>query len=297
MDPKVNHKSVWAVIPTWNRKDDLINCIDSLIKSDYQYLQIVVIDNASTDGTVSAINNQFPAVNIIELDKNTGAAYASNRGFDLALAKGADYIIRLDSDIVVDPRLIGELVHNINTLPDAGILFPKILRFDNPDVIWFTGAESHPFLLVSRVNNYNVIDNQSELIKEVDYVPSAVILVTAEALKLTGGFDEHFFVYSEDFDLCLRLKKLGYKIFYVPTAKAWHKIGSEKLNKWGVEQFYRGKILFYTKNTVGIHRVLLIIYAFCYAFYRFIIHSSHEPLLPAMRGLISGLKSFSSISR
>ncbi len=279
-------KSVWVVIPTWNRKVDLLECIDSVQASNIPEVGIVVIDNNSADGSAEAVRMRFPDVHLVALDKNTGAAFASNRGFDLALRGGADFILRLDSDVIIDPTLISELVSQFKKLPDAGMLYPKILRYDRPDTIWFTGAKSHPFLLVNKVDNLNVKDNGNQQITEVDYVPSAAIMVSAEALRQSGGFDEIYFVYSEDFDLCLRLRKFGYKIYYIPNAKAWHKIGSDKLSRWGIEQFYRGRILFYRRNTSGLHRFFLSVYAFVYVFYRTII--KNEPLLPALKGLREG---------
>jgi GT2 family glycosyltransferase len=281
---------VWVVIPTWNREEDLLECLQSVTSSNYPNLKIVVVDNASEDNSVVKVKKQYPNVEIIKLDKNMGAAFASNRGFEIALKNQADFILRLDSDIIIESQLITKLVKSFEDLPEAGIMFPKILRYDSPDTIWFTGAKSHPFLLVSRVNNYNVKDRDDHEITQVDFVPSAAILIKAEALKKVGGFDEIYFVYSEDFDLCLRFKKNGYKTYYIPTAMAWHKIGSDKLSKWGVEQFYRGRMIFYKQNTHGLHRIALMIYAFIYVFYRWIFSPSHEAIIPALKGLVAGLK-------
>lgn len=281
-------KSVWVIIPTWNRKDDLLECLDSIQASDYPDMRIIVVDNNSTDGSAEAVRIHYPAVHLIALDKNTGAAFASNRGFDLALAMEADYILRLDSDIIIDSQLISELVSQFEKFPEAGMLYPKILRYDRPDTIWFTGAKSHPFLLVNRVSNLNVKDNFNQMITEVDFVPSAVVMISADAVRATGGFDEIYFVYSEDFDLCLRLRKSGYKIYFIPAARAWHKIGSDKLSHWGVEQFYRGRMLFYRRNTSGLHRFFLSAFAYIYVLYRSIF--KHEPLMPALKGLRKGIK-------
>ena len=86
------------------------------------------------------------------------------------------------------------------------------------------------------------------------------------------------------------IKKLGKVILYVPTAKAWHKIGSEKINNWGIYHLYRGRVIFYRKHSGGFHRLLLIIYAFLYIIYRAIFKVPHEPIFPAIGGLMSGLK-------
>jgi len=281
-------KTVWVIIPTWNRKDDLLKCLASIQVSDYPHIKTIVFDNCSEDGSVDAVRNKFPEIMVIDFHKNTGTAFAVNQGFKIAMEQGADYLLRLDNDIFVDPQMISLLVKAINDLPQAGMVFPKILRYDDPDTIWYTGANSHPLLLISRVKNYNAKDEHKNEIAQVDFAPVAAMLMSPKLIQETGGFDEVYFTYFDDFDLCLRSKQRGFKIYYIPEAKALHKIGSDKLSSWGTKQFYRGKMLFYLRNTRGIHKIFLVMYAFIYVIYRSIFFS--EPIILAMRGLISGLK-------
>jgi GT2 family glycosyltransferase len=282
---------IWAVIPTWNRKVDLLECLESIIDTGYPALKIIVVDNGSTDDTVGEVRTKYPGIHLIELKQNRGAAFASNAGFQYAVQQGADYILRLDSDIVIDRELISEFVNAAALKKDFGILFAKILRYDQPDRIWYTGAQSHPFLLVGRVENLNSIEDSSDrTIQEKDYVPSAVMFLTRAAVLETGGFDESFFVYSEDFDLCIRVRETGKRIYYVPGARARHKIGSEKLSAWGAEQFYRGRMLFYRKHSHGLHRIALIGFIFLYALYKGFVSGQIKLIGPSMTGLLNGLK-------
>lgn len=279
---------VWVAIPTWNRKDDLLECLASIQASKYPNINVIVFDNNSEDDSVEAVRRKFPEVFVIAFNKNMGTAFAANRAFEMAIEKGADYLLRLDNDVVVHKEMISKLVAAIEQLPNAGIVFPKILRYDNPDIIWYTGAKSHPLLLVNRMTNYNVKDHNNQEISKVDYAPVAVALMTRELFQKTGGFDEVYFTYFDDFDLCLKSNRLGYNIYFIPEAEALHKIGSDKLSTWGVKQFYRGKMLFYIRNTRSLHKLFLIIYSFIYVVYRGIFFS--EPILPAFKGLISALR-------
>jgi hypothetical protein len=271
---------------------DLLECLESVMVTGYPRLGCVVVDNGSKDGTAAAVRKKYPGVHLVNLQQNRGAAIASNEGFRYALNHGADYILRLDSDIVIDKGLISEFVKAAALKNDFGILFAKILRYDRPERIWYTGAQGHPFLLVDRVQDRNSIDDPSDrTIREKEYVPSAAMFLTRAAVLETGGFDESFFVYSEDFDLCIRVRETGRKIYYVPAARARHKIGSEKLSAWGAGQFYRGRMLFYRKHSRGLHRIALIGFIFLYAFYKGIVSGQITRIGPSITGLVDGLKS------
>ncbi len=286
-----NLPTICVVIPTWNRCEDLIECINSVYETHYPFLDIVVVDNASSDGTSDAIKNLFPKVSVIQLNENFGASVATNKGINFAIHAKADYILRLDSDIIVDKNMIHEMIKFALLNSNAGIIFPKIYRYDKPDTIWYTGAQRNPILIISKVDNYNVVDdNKNDFVREIDFVPSAAILMPSNIFELIKGFDENFFVYSEDFDLCMRVKKVKRKIFFVPFAKAWHKIGSEKLNEFGLFHFYRSKLLFYRKHSSGLHRALLVFYTFVYILYRSFTKYPHEPIKPSIKGFFDGLK-------
>ena len=99
------HPLVWVVIPTWNRHEDILACIESVMASNYPTFHVVIVDNASTDGTSDNIKQKYPNIELITLEANRGAAYASNRGIEFAIRRGARYILRLDSDVVIDSEI------------------------------------------------------------------------------------------------------------------------------------------------------------------------------------------------
>ena len=99
----------WIVIPTFNRANDLIATLDSLAKSEVNMDQVVIVDNGSKDDTVEKMQKYYPKIHLLTLEKNIGATGGSNAGFDFALAHGADYVIRMDSDIEVNPNFLAPL--------------------------------------------------------------------------------------------------------------------------------------------------------------------------------------------
>jgi len=288
---KYEQPTVSVVIPTWNRQDDILECLQSIFKSNYSFINVIVIDNGSTDDTVNNVRRDFPQVNLIQLEKNYGASFASNIGINRAIEENSDFILRLDSDVIIDNQMILESLIAAQSRPEVGAVFPKIYRYDNPDIIWYTGARKNRLLLISKVQNYNVKDgNQYDSLEAIDYAPSAAILIKTDVLRQLNGFDEDFFVYSEDFDLCLRMRNLGKIILFCPSSKAWHKIGSEKLSKSGVIQFYKSKLIFYRKHSKGLHLVFLLFYTFFYITYRSITRFPNEPWIPGLQGIVLGIK-------
>lgn len=283
--------SVWVIIPTWNRGEDILGCLETVLASDYPNFHIVVIDNGSTDGTSDLISKKYPEIDLIQLNKNFGASAASNYGFEFALKNKAKYLLRLDSDMFIDKSMISEMVKLAVSDSSIGLIFPKILRYDQPDVIWYMGAKRNRVLIVSKALNFNKKDNTGYKYDfDIDFVPSAAILLPSYVIQKTRGFDEVFFVYFEDYDLCIRIRELEKRIIFCSSAKAWHKIGSDKLSDFGLFQYNKSKMIFYRKHSRGVHTQFLIAFTFFHIIYRSIFKQPNELFKPALKGMIEGLK-------
>lgn len=285
---------VWIVIPTWNRRDDLLECLASVQALDYPNFRVLVVDNYSEDGSPEVVRSRFTSVELLELERNEGATGASNAGFAYALVHGAEYVFRLDSDTVVDPSALRHLVDAALESSDIGVLTAKIYFYDRPTVIWFGGALSHRWhfgAYNTRRYEYDSPDNSIPC--DVDYAWSTGMLIRRTVLEVVGGFDPDFFVYYEEVDFCLRVKQAGFRIRYVPEARLWHKVGSDSNNPWVAEQWNRSKMLLFRKHSRGLHRRSLIVYAFVYALWRALKpvpgRGNRGPLKAALRGLVKGL--------
>ncbi len=285
----------WIVIPSWNRRDDLVACLESVQAMDYSNKQIVVVDNGSTDGTETAVSVQFPQVRLLKLAQNRGAPAASNIGFDYALQEGAELVLRLDSDAVVAPDFLSCLVSAQRTLPQAGILIGKIFYFDDPERIWSVGAYKKRLDLGAIELGRNQLDSEKyQKACQIDYAWSTGMLLTRAALEYSGGFDPDFFVYYEEPDLCNRLNQAHFEIWCVPTAKMWHKVGQASRTAWVAHQWGRSKMLFFRKHSYGAHQLILIVYAYAYAFFSSLrtqkYGGNRGPLKAALQGLTEGLR-------
>ncbi len=291
--------NLWVVIPTYNRADDLLDCLFSLIKAGLAKERVIVVDNCSQDDTVHKLSIEFPEVNLIILEENLGASQASNIGFDLALQKGAEYVLRLDSDTVVDTEFCSRLFNQADQHSEVGVFSPKIYFYEPPDEIWFAGANQHPWHFGAiQGHRYEKDTPENSQVREIDYVWAAAMLIKREVLQKTGGFDTDFFVYYEEVDFCLRVKELGYKLLYVPDSYIWHKVGSSANNPWTAFHWNQSKMLLYRKHAKSqLHFIGLIAYLIFYTLTDVVLSAlklrkksgNRGPLKHAIKGFYDGL--------
>lgn len=211
---------VAIIIPTWNRKKDLLECLSSLKKLTCSHYEIIVIDNASEDGTASAVESQFPEVYLIRNTENVWFCKANNSGIRKALEGDADYIFLLNDDCVVDPPALYELVKVAEEDKEVGIVGATVYLYENPAVIGFTGRRLNRWLSTT------ISVSKSEERKDVcvvDHVAGCSMLIKKEVIDKIGLLDEKFFAYFEDLDFCVRAQSAGYKVVYTRKAKVWHK--------------------------------------------------------------------------
>ena len=287
--------NLWIVIPTYNRSRDLLACLDSLASADINLEQVVIVDNHSQDDTVIIVRDKYPSTHLIPLDENLGATGAANIGFEYALEHGADYVLRQDSDTIVDEDFIKPLLAVGESDPKIGVISPKIYYFDPPDEIWYAGVDSQPLILGTKNEHRHEKDRpENSRLREVDYIWAASMLIKSEVLRKTGGFDTDFFVYHEEIDFCQRVKELGYKLIFVPNTYVWHKVGSAANTTWTAFQWNRSKMLLYRKHARNfLHLAFLIGYALFYALWSAVINKKSRgnrgPFKDALRGLLQGL--------
>lgn len=209
-----------VILVDYNGLKDTIECIDSIIKSSIQS-KIIVVDNASKENEAVKISKIFPEVKTIRSEMNGGFSAGNNLGIRWALEQGYEYIVLLNNDTVIAPNMLELLCQNTS---DTSVSTPKMLYFSKPNIIWYggghfnkkTGNVEHEYL--------NKKDPEDMAIRECDYATGCCIMIPASVFRKVGLLDERFFMYCEDSEFCLRLKKNGISINYVPTAKLWHKI-------------------------------------------------------------------------
>jgi len=248
------------IILNWNGYKDTIECVESLYKINYKNYKIIIVDNGSADESVKILKNKFPQIKLIENEKNIGYAEGNNVGIRFALGNKAEYILLLNNDTVVGSQFLKELVDTAEKKNIIGIVSPIIYYFSKPDIVWSTGRYKNYSGLYPYIDyEYSKKDKgQYASSQAVDGVTGCCILVKRDVFEKIGYLDKDYFLYVEDTDFCIRVKRAGYNIVYNPKAKVWHKVsassGGEENN---TKDYYlnRNLILFARKNLRGIEKL------------------------------------------
>lgn len=256
---------LFIVIVNWNGITDTLACLDSLSAANWKGIEgtVVIVDNGSTDDSLKKLRkwkNSVFTLHIIENIKNLGFAGGNNVGIVYSLSENPDYIVLLNNDTIVDKDMCIEFVKAAHQNPKAGILSPKIYfakgyefhkdRYTNNQlgkVLWSVGGDIDwnnvyaPNRGVDEVDTGQYNTNQS-----VDFATGACMLVRPEVFREIGMFDEKYFLYLEDVDLCMRAKKKGYDIVYTPKPIVWHKVSQSSAIGGGLNDYYttRNRLLF-----------------------------------------------------
>ncbi|MGD9931583.1 MAG: glycosyltransferase family 2 protein [Mangrovibacterium sp.] len=215
------------VILNWNGEKLLPRFLPSVIENSQQEgVGIIVADNGSTDQSVSLLQEQFPQVQLLQLDHNYGFA----RGYNEALKQvEAEYYILLNSDVEVTPGWIDPLIQLMEDDPEVAAVQPKILSWHNKDKFEYAGAAGgfidklgFPFCR-GRILNINEKDTgQYDQITSIFWATGACMAIRADLFRKAGGFDADFWAHMEEIDLCWRLKNMGYTIFFTPFSRVYH---------------------------------------------------------------------------
>jgi GT2 family glycosyltransferase len=259
-----------SVILNTNRRDDTLACLDSLAHSTYSPHTSLVVNGLSTDGSFEAIQQAHPATPILPLADNRGYAGGNNAGLLWALDHGADWALVLNEDTVLAADCIARLVENGESDPRIGIVGPMVYHFDEPDVIQTAGGMLGRSWSAGLLANNEPDKGQFREPHEVEWISGCAMLLRRSLLEQVGCFDERFFIYWEEIDLCVRARQAGWRLMHVPGAKLWHK---------GVNRNYRPapRVTYYTTRN---HFLLL--------------QKNHAPLGTWLRVTAGALRTLSS---
>ena len=253
------HPTVAVVILTWNQRNLTVDCLASLAELDYpaDRLQTIVVDNGSADGTAQAIRERYSTVTVLENDENLGFAEGNNVGIRHALRGPADYVMLLNNDTAVDPSMLNELLAVIEPDSTVGIVGPKMLYFDQPNVIWCAGNRldwrSGDSIRLQAERPDKGLDQPP---KEVDFITGCAICLRRCVIEQIGLLDSRFFIYYEETDWCMRARGAGWRTLYVPRARLWHKVSAAMGSTSPATDYYmnRNVLLFLAKNQRGLSR-------------------------------------------
>ena len=264
------------VIVNWNTRDLLLRCLQAVYAtvsaSFSNRSEVIVVDNASTDDSVVAVRADFPQVKLIVNQVNMGFAKANNQG--IRASKGR-YILLLNSDAFVHEGTLEKSIAAMDACPDTGIAGCRLYYEDGslqPSCFSFPTIQTEMFQMLwldrlfpnSRIfGRFRMSYWDFDDVREVDSVLGAFMLLRKEALDQVGLMDESFFMYSEEIDLCYRMKQAGWKIRYFPEVSATHIWGGTS-RQMPVQTFlnlYRSRIQFFRKHygrlNTGLYKAVL----------------------------------------
>jgi len=223
---------VSVIILNYNAGKLLLDCIESIKKSDYSNLEIIVVDNISSDNSQTICKEKFPDIKLIQNEKNFGYCEGNNIG--IASAKG-EFVIILNPDTIVDKNWIKELILGYEKIGD-GLFQPKIMSLHEDGIIQSTGNMIQIFGFGFARDKGEKISDKDEEIERVGYASGTCLFTSKKVLQKIGLFDKFLFLYHDDLDLGWRAAQMGINSYYIPKSKIFH-VESYSL-KWSSKKFY-----------------------------------------------------------
>lgn len=272
-------KTISIIIVSFNSRDYLKNCMDSIIRfppdlGENEY-EVIIVDNNSSDGSASFIEKNYlkhSFVRLIKNDKNMGFSHANNLAIKNSNSR---YYFLLNSDTEVYENSIGGLIDFFETSAkkqiNIGVAGPKIINSDGSLQLScrrfpsFINAAFYTILAGIKPDNrfsrrYKLADADRSRPFEVDWVSGSAMMISGDAIKQTGMFDENYFMYVEDVDICYRMWRSGFKVYYYPLVKILHHIGGSGVSDLMLPQIRMQKsvLYFYIKTYKKSWKIILI---------------------------------------
>ncbi len=280
---------ITVVIPNWNGKRFLKECIESLEQQTYKEFSVTVVDNGSTDGSVEYLQETFPQIHIIRLPVNKGFSFAVNRGIEHAKTP---YILLLNNDIEVASDCFEQMMHSVQSLPEFDFFALKMINYHERSLLDGAGDG----VLRGGVGyRYGTMEKDSKRYSHGCAVFGAcggAVLYRQNFFSTVGIFDDDFFAYLEDVDLNLRANRLGLRCYYIPEARVYH-IGSattgSKINPVTIRLTTKNNINIIVKN-YPLSLLLQFIPAIAvYQFFWLLFVLKKMKFLSYLKGIVMGL--------
>ena len=237
------HIQISSIIISWNTRDLLLACLESISSTIHAEQEIIVVDNASQDGSAAAAQSQYPSIQVIQNPINRGYAPANNQAIQISQG---DFLLLINADAEVLPGAVDQMLAFMELHPACGVVGPRLLNSDKTLQQWTAGsfpslgtALQH-FLFLDRIlpdrgqtrGLYLRSDVRDH--RRVDWVSSACFLIRTQALREVGGkLDDTYFAYMEDVALCEKMKKAGWETWYLPSANVIHHMGQSTKRQTG----------------------------------------------------------------
>ena len=276
-------KNVYIVILNYKNLEDTLFCLSSLRMISYKAYHVVVVDNDSQDGSYEYLKEHETDYTVIQSGENRGYAAGNNVGIRYALAQGAAYVCILNNDVEVEPDFLQKLVSYMEKDPQTGMAGPVVYEFTDRNIIQSAGCSIT--IGLGKTKSPMLGKNRNDLPKEpvtyCDGLSGACLLIRREALEKAGLIPEYYFLFFEELEWCLNVRKQGYKLAVIHDTGVYHK-GSATLKKTGtVSKYYlaRNQALFVRRNgTTSDLCLYLLTQGLGYLYRRIFSISSHREI-------------------
>ncbi len=252
--------TVWAIVLHYRLWRETVQCVLSLLDSDYGDLQVLVVDNGSADDSAVELERHLDRrVKLLTLPENRLYGGGMNAGLTCALEQGADWLLILNNDTFVAPDMVTRLVHTAQSNLEVGAVAPLVYYASEPTRVWNAGGRRRrfwPFAHQLGQTGYEM--GRSEEPIDIDYATGCAMLLSRTVLERVGLFDPRYRMYYEDADLCERINHEGYRILIDPQAHMWHLVGRTAATIPAPNRYHRvrNRWRFYMAHTQGVSKAL-----------------------------------------
>ncbi len=246
------NQRLFIILVNYKQSELTRGCIDSIHASSYKDFQIITVDNESSESSYEALRKGDPNTEVIPSKENLGFGGGNNLGIEHALRHGADLILLLNNDTVVEQDLLRTLVETADSHPDAGVIGASILYDDDHTKLWYAGGRLDvDKALGTHIGMGAEAALAGEEVVDTDFVTGCCLLTRRKVIEKIGSLDKDFFLYLEDADFCVRAKAAGYRVLYQPKAILYHKVSHSTNWDSPVYVYFnlRNKILFLRKHS------------------------------------------------
>jgi N-acetylglucosaminyl-diphospho-decaprenol L-rhamnosyltransferase len=222
MEQKVK-SDLSIIIVNWNTRELLLNCLASVARIPGEF-EVIVVDNDSMDGSAAAVASMFPNVKIIQSPRNMGYACANMMGLRASIGR---YVLFLNSDTLIPSKALPSLIEFLDNNPQVAACGPRLEQKDGAAQAFSFGRDPTLLYIMARACarlglRAPLHDWETDKVQPVDWISGTCLLVRRAAFDQVAGFDERIFMYFEDNDLCLRLRRAGWQIVYYPKVTVVH---------------------------------------------------------------------------
>jgi hypothetical protein len=268
--------SVCAIVLNWNAYNDTRECIESLNKIEYDNFKIVIIDNASIDGSGEKLSRAYPDISFLKLNYNGGYAAGNNEGILWGLQKDFEYFLVLNNDTIVESDFLLPLIETLEADPSYGIVTGKVLYYNQHKHIYSAGGYFSKLFCTGVNGKFKAADElspQEEMTQDISFVPGCMMLVQRKVFEHFGLLDEKYFLYFEDLEFSRRVSS-KYKLGYIPSSRIYHKSGGG--TRWSnytpTYLYYHSRNRFWVfRDAPILYRAYVFLYSFLNAFAKTVI--------------------------